>query len=242
MNDAPQPIPISRLVRQPYSKLNRLCQEASVQGGTLKTYTAVADAVKLNRSRITQLFGHGQEAEGSVVPGRTLGDIVRVFNTDGVRCELAWFYLDIAHFEERLVQGRPDRTASRAAPVQVASSADWERRAETVLPDLVELTLPPPRPGNETPDTHYVDATLLFGTAWCDYDPEDGQDPRTVAIALTNARLALGSDSYSPLPGTMLGERVESPHFKRVAGGLDITGPAPNGTLDGNPSVASIWR
>src|SRR5207249_2338863 len=68
------------------------------------------------------------------------------------------------------------------------------------------------------------------------YDPDDGEDPRSVSIALRDARLAIGSDGYRPLPGTMIGETGrESENFRRVAGGVDIIGPAPNGTLDGNP-------
>ena len=33
----------------------------------------------------------------------------------------------------------------------------------------------------------------------------------------------------------MLGEETESENFRRVAGGIDIVGPAPNGTLEGDP-------
>jgi hypothetical protein len=104
-----------------------------------------------------------------------------------------------------------------------------------VLADLVELRLHPPRPGNEAPDSFLVDATLLFGTAVCDYDPEDGEEPRSISIALRNARLAIGSDGYRPLQNSMIGERIQSDNFDRVAGGIEIKGPAPSGTLEGNP-------
>jgi hypothetical protein len=76
---------------------------------------------------------------------------------------------------------------------------------------------------------------LLFGTAVCDYEPEDGQEPRSISIALRDAKLAVGSDSFRPLQGSMIGERLESKNFRRVAGGIEITGPAPSGTLDGDP-------
>jgi len=33
----------------------------------------------------------------------------------------------------------------------------------------------------------------------------------------------------------MIGERTESQHYRRVAGGVEITGPAVDGTLEGNP-------
>jgi hypothetical protein len=114
-------------------------------------------------------------------------------------------------------------------------AADWKITEDTVLPGLVELRLHLPRPGNEVPDSFYVDATLLFGTAFPDYVPDDGQDPRTIAIALRQAWLAIGSDSYRPLKGSVIGERGESLHVRRVAGYVEITGPAPNGTLDGSP-------
>ena len=76
--------------------------------------------------------------------------------------------------------------------------------------------------------------TLLFGTALCEHDTQDGE-LCTITIALTKARLAIGSDSYRPLPGSMLGEQAESENYRRVAGGIDIVGPAPDGTLDGDP-------
>jgi hypothetical protein len=75
----------------------------------------------------------------------------------------------------------------------------------------------------------------LFGTARPDYLPEDGGDPRSIAIALRRAMLAIGTESYQPLPDSMIGERARSPHYRRVAGGVEITGPTPEGTLDGDP-------
>ncbi|HEY1935892.1 MAG TPA: hypothetical protein VGG99_28130 [Acetobacteraceae bacterium] len=33
----------------------------------------------------------------------------------------------------------------------------------------------------------------------------------------------------------MIGERTESEHYRRVAGGVEIIGPARDGTLEGNP-------
>ena len=47
--------------------------------------------------------------------------------------------------------------------------------------------------------------TQLFGTADNDYLPEDGGDPRSVAIALRKALLAIGSSSYQPLKDSILG-------------------------------------
>jgi hypothetical protein len=160
------------------------------------------------------------------VKPETVGLIVAAFRADGVPCEIDWLYLELDDFKTRLAAP----PASKTDP----ASPDWELRETTVLPDLVELRLHPPQPGNEFKDSYYVDATLLFGSAICDYDPEDGQATRAISIALRDARLAIGSESYRPLRGSMIGERVKSENFRRVAGGIEITGPAPAGTLDGN--------
>jgi hypothetical protein len=235
MSQPSQAVLIRRKVTNPYSKLTRLCQAAAIGGGKLKTFAAVAKAVGVVPSRVTQQFGYGQESEAPVIRAATLGEIVRAFKNDGVRCEIDWFYLTFEDFEDLLSRHQTTSDGPGLMPGATNSSDDWERSETTVLPDLVELRLHPPRPGNEIPDSHYVDATLLFGVAECDYEPDDGQEARTISIALRNARMAVGSDSYRPLPETMLGERVKSDCFERVAGGIEITGPAPDGVLVGSP-------
>jgi hypothetical protein len=212
-----------------------LCEEAARCGGTLTTFAAVAKAIGLSPGRVTQMFGSGLERDGVVIQADTVGRLVAVFCGDGVWLEIDWFFVEFDDFAARVAAARPCGVGPRVVGTPDASPGDWEFTETTVLPDLVELRLHPPRPGNEVRDPHYVDATLLFGPAFCDYDPDDGQDPRTVTIALSNARLAIGSESYQPLKDTMIGERVESEHYQRVAGGVEITGPAPNGTLEGNP-------
>jgi hypothetical protein len=216
-------------ITRPYSKLNRLCQEAAARGGSLTTFAAVAKQVDLSAGRITQLFGYGQEADGITVNAKTVGLVVSAFRKDGIACEIDWLYLDFDDFAARIA------AAPSSQPDDFFSSSDWELREDTVLADLVELRLHPPRSGNEVKNSYYVDATLLFGTAVCDYEPEDGQEPRSISIALRDAKLAIGSDSFRPLQGSMIGERLESKNFRRVAGGIEITGPAPAGTLDGDP-------
>jgi hypothetical protein len=150
--------------------------------------------------------------------------------------ELAKLWRDARARDDEEIRGKRDGLAKPERwPAGDVRSSDWVLAETTVMPDLVELRLHSPHSGNEVQDSYYVKATLFFGTAICDYDPDDGQEPRTISIALRDARLAIGSESYRPLQGTMVGERLESNHFKRVAGGLHITGPAPCGTLDGNP-------
>jgi hypothetical protein len=217
---------IVRTVPSPHRKLIRLCQLAATSGGTLTTFAAVAKAIGVTPGRITQLFGQDAEQEGSNILPTTLDKLAAAFIRDGVRCEADWLYLDHGDFAARLAKAN-----IADGPTEV-----WERTEATALPGLVELRMHPPRMSNELPESCYVDATLLFGIACADHFPEDGGEPRSVAIALRQAQLAIGSDSYSALKDTMLGERGdESPHYRRVAGGVEVTGPAPDGVLEGNP-------
>ena len=215
-----------RTVTRPNSKLIRLCEVAAERGGELTTFVAVAKAIGLTAARVTQIFGGTQDRTGSIVKPETLGLLAAAFTQDGVRCEVAWLYLPFDTFAQRL-------TGASASP----RAGDWERTEETILPDLAEFRLDPPRPANEPPDAWLVDATLLFGTARCDVEAPDDGAPRAVSIALRNARLAIGSDSYRPLPGTTLGERGDPPYrnFKRRAGGLEVTGPKDGDVLEGDP-------
>ncbi len=183
------------------------------------------------------MFGYGREQDGTVIKPETLGRIAEAFAADGVRCEIAWLHLPFNTFVHELTTTNPTlRRTSRRAALSETPTPGWRFTEENLLPDLVELRLHPPRAGNELADWYYVDATLLFGTAEHDYLPEDGSDPRTVAIALRKALLTIGSPSYRPLKDSMLGERTESDHYRRVAGGVEIIGPAPEGTLQGNPA------
>jgi hypothetical protein len=235
MDLLPRPNTATRTISRPHSKLTRLCEVAAANGGPLTTFAAVAKALELSPSRVTQMFGHGEEVDGKNIKPETAGRLVAIFITAGVRCEVDWLYLDFDAFATRLANANPAAPAQHDKAISDGPAAGWTFTEDTVLPGLVELCLHPPRPGNEVPDSFYVDATLLFGTAFPDYEPDDGQDPRTIAIALHKAWLAIGSDSYRPLKGSVIGECVEAEHLRRVAGYVEITGPAPSGTLDGNP-------
>jgi len=225
----------SRTISRPNSKLTRLCEFAAARDGKLSTFGAVAKALELSSGRITQMFGHGEEMNGISIEPRTLGRLVAAFTNDGVCCEVDWLHLEFDDFAVCLAKANSSTPSPDGTLSADASPAGWRLAETTVLPGLVELRLHPPRPGNEVPNSVYVDATLLFGTAYPDYVPDDGQDPRQIAIALRQAWLQMGSDSYRPLKGSMIGERGNSEHIRRVAGYVEITGPAPNGTLDGNP-------
>jgi hypothetical protein len=247
MDDNPTPKPIDmpplpppiRTITRPYSRLTLLCGASRKCAGSLTTFKAVAEVIKVSNGRVTQLFGFAEEAQGLAVKTSETEDqianVARAFTADGITCDDHWFYLDYEEFAAHFA----DPPGASAARSTKRPAANWELREGTVLADLVELRLHPPRPANESADSYYVDATLLFGTARVDYEPEDAnEDIRTVAIALREARLAVGSDRYRPLHKTMLGEREgtrASPNYRHVAGGIDITGPAPNGTLEGDP-------
>jgi hypothetical protein len=225
-----------RFVPNPHRKLIALCELAAASGGTLTTFAAAAKAIGVTPGRVTQLFGHGVEHAGSNVEAATLDKLAAAFTTDGVRCETDWLCLDYGEFAVRLAKANPAAAGPRRTALADAPAAAWERTEATALPGLVELRLHPPHAANEVPDSFYVDATLLFGTACADHLPEDGSEPRSVTIALRQALLAIGSESYAPLKDSMLGERGEvSPHYRRVAGGVEVTGPAPDGVLEGSP-------
>jgi hypothetical protein len=235
MEMLPRSTTAARTITRPNSKLTRLCEIAAARGGTLTTFAAAARALDLTPGRVTQMFGIGEEKNGKIIEPKTVGRLVAVFADDGLRCEVDWLYLEFDDFAARLARANRAAPAPHASAIFDAPADDWEFTEATVLRGLVELRLHPPRPGNEVSGSLYVDATLLFGTACPDYMPDDGQDPRSIAIALRQARLAIGSESYRPLKGSMIGERGDCEHLRRVAGYLEITGPAPNGTLKGSP-------
>ena len=218
---------MSRKITRPYSKLTRLVQEAAKRAGKLTTFAAVAEALGMSPGRVTQMFGYGQDEHGTSVKPETVGRLAAIFTADGATCEIDWFYLDYDDFAARIASSE-----MRSAATRESVPAEWERNEQNFLPSMVELRLYPPGPGGE------VNAKLLFGTALCDYEPEDSERPRTVAIALRDARLTIGSASCGAAEGTMLGEREETKnadYFKLVAGGVDIFGPRQEGVLDGNP-------
>jgi hypothetical protein len=225
----------ARRITRPYSKLSRLCEQAAARGGTVTTFAAVAKAIGLTPGRVTQVFGYAQEAEGSLVRPGMLGRIAEAFVRDGVHCEVDWLHLHFDEFAARAAEANASARPRQVSDRSDAPAGGWAFTEATALPGLVELRLHPPRPGNELPDSYYADATLLFGTAAHDYQPDDGEDPRTVAIALRRALLTIGSDGHRPLKGSMIGERTECEHYQRVAGGVEIVGPAPKGTLEGSP-------
>lgn len=229
------PLTERRMVPRPYSKLTRLCETAAARGGNLTTFAAVAKALGLTPGRVTQIFGSSQDVNGIIIQPDTLGGLVRVFAADGVRCEIVWLYQSFNGFAAEVARANPVTAGPDGRSVPNVQTGDWRLTQDTILPDLVELHLDPPSAANEPPDSHYVNGTLLFGTAVCDYAPDGDEDPRAVSIALTKARLSIGSDQYQPLRGTVIGERVTSEHFMRVAGGVEITGPTEGDVLKGNP-------
>jgi hypothetical protein len=216
---------IGKVITHPQSKFKALKIQAAKVGGALTSNEAVARMIKVHPSYVTQLFGPTTEHTGLDVSASLVGHLVRLvdaFCKDRVHCEIDWFLLDKDAFARRVAAGSaPD-----------GGSADWERKEQNFLPSLVELRLYPPGPNGE------VNAKLLFGTAICDYEPDDGEWPRAIAIALRDARLTIGSANCGPVEGTMLGEREETrdgEHFTRVAGGVEITGPLDSDILNGNP-------
>src|SRR4051812_20295232 len=110
-----RPAGIERNVTTPFSKLNRLCREAGKRGGKLTTFKAVAEALGISAGRITQMFGHGQETEGTVLNSKTVGRLVGAFRADGVVCEIEWLFLDYEEFAARLAaapETRPEPSRS----------------------------------------------------------------------------------------------------------------------------------
>jgi hypothetical protein len=101
MCQQPQPAANARRISRPHSKLNRLCEAAASCGGFLTTFAEVAKALGLTPSRVTQMFGYGQETAGTVVRAETVGRIVGAFTGDGVPCEIDWLYQEFDVFPRR---------------------------------------------------------------------------------------------------------------------------------------------
>ena len=138
----------TRTIPRPHSKLNRLCEVAAFRGGTLTTFAAVARALELTPGRITQMFGHGEEAIGRNIKPETVGRLAAAFTHDGVRCEVDWLYLDFNDFAARLAKANSSAPSPHDTSLADAPAAGWAFTEATAVPGLVELRLHPPRPGN----------------------------------------------------------------------------------------------
>src|SRR3954454_11258392 len=121
----PQPRAIECNVTQPFSKLNRLCREAGKGGGRLTTFKAVAEALDISAGRITQMFGHGQEASGTVLSSKTVGRLVGALRADGVPCEIEWLFLDYDDFAARLAAARDVNPAPARPAAPDVPPAQW---------------------------------------------------------------------------------------------------------------------
>ncbi len=127
-------------------------------------------------------------------------------------------------------QSQPRPPPNRAPHVDKDTPiSPWTVSERIRAEGLAVLRLHPPRPGN-VPETYYVDMTLAFSTAECEYEG------RTVLIALRNAFLSINSSNYQPAFRSLVGERAEHPNFKPRAEGVEIIGPLDSdGSLTGNP-------
>ena len=148
----PVPSPAVWNVTRPSSKLKRLCESAASVGGNLATFAAVARELKVQPSRITQLFGHGVEKDGKNIEASTLERLAAAFTKDGLRCETEWLLAEFDDFAGRLAKANPAASGPRRYSNTDTPDGNWQFTEDTVLPDLVELRLHPPRPGNEMPE------------------------------------------------------------------------------------------
>lgn len=207
---------IDRVVSRPNSKLVRLCEKAAEASGDLTTFGAVAKALEVTPSAISQMFGTGKEKPGVVLPKDTAGKLVNAFKSDGVPVELEWLYLEFDAFADRL-----------AGKVGARGPAAWEKREESIATELVEFRLHDPTETNREGGMN-IPATLYFGSVEFD---EEG-----FAIGVKEATI-------TPLPGgfvaaekSFIGERAPHDNFTRVAGGVRVTRPQNRGgALEGSP-------
>ena len=218
-------------VTNPHTRLKRLYRAVISTAHPVQTETAITDNITLadtigkSVSWLSQNFAKNL-ADKDIGEDLLLA-ISAAFNARGVPVQLSWFAEPLETFEARLAPAHHHTTPGNA-------------RADTdlPLPDLVELRLHQPTAQNE-PNSYLVKATLLFGTAHIDIPPDaESPKPRTLALALREARLAIGApgDTWQPAQGNLLGERTESKNYRRVAGGVEITGETnQHGHLAGAP-------
>jgi hypothetical protein len=144
------------------------------------------------------------------------GNLVRVFNEDGIPLQLGWLYLPLADFKARFATPTPATTAT--TPI----ATPWAATEDTAEPALVEFRLHDPA---ETNRGLALAATLLFGTI--DYDDEG------FTLGIREADIAVAAPAYRPAeaigPAT-----AQSPHLERIAGGLRATGPRQGESLRGD--------
>ena len=93
---------MTRAIPDANAKLRRLCSMASQMGGALVTFAAVARAMELAPSRVTQMFGvNGATAEKGLSP-ENLGRLISVFHADGVALRMDDLFLPYDEFATRL--------------------------------------------------------------------------------------------------------------------------------------------
>jgi hypothetical protein len=96
---------------------------------------------------------------------KTLGRLATNFTRDDVQRVVEWLCLKFDDFGPRLTRANRAAPTPRASPASDAPDAGWQSPEGTLLPGLVEPRLHSPRPANEAPDSFFVDATVLSGTA-----------------------------------------------------------------------------
>lgn len=198
------------IVTTPNTKLDHLCERANAIGGTLVNHAAVARAIGATPSRISQLFGYGQETEGTTLPAGMEGRLVHAFNSDGVPLELGWLFLPLPTFKSRLAAP----AASRPTRIEIP----WRATESNPVPALVEFRLHEPTVSNRA---LALPATLLLGRV--EYEDEG------FALALRDAVATLDSPAYKPAPAE------PAPNLARIAGGTRIAGPRDGDALHGDP-------
>jgi len=87
-----------------HTKLKRLFATVAARGGTLISKTALAEAMGVERSAISQLFGHGKDSEPLNQPPHRLGELVKLFREAGIPIEMHWLYAPLDEFDRLLYE------------------------------------------------------------------------------------------------------------------------------------------
>ena len=216
-----------RAVPAAHAKLRRLCTESAARGGALTTFVAVAKAIGLTPSRITQLFGSGDASAEVAITPETLGNLVRVFNKDGVPVTPDALQLSYEDFAAALSLSLP------RSPKPIEESAlparGWKIDASQAYTRLAGAEIHPLLPLNSRPDSYRLVASLHFTPA------EYVHDNRVVLVGLGQSVFTFASAAYQIAHNSLLGDSAR-PHPGITAGHRTITVTASDGAvLQGNP-------
>ena len=201
----------------------------------MTTFHAVANALEVTPSRISQLFSATNAAAEHGITPRTLGALARIFKEDGIDFSLDAFYLEYDEFVAELAKKADHRQPPRPATawddaMPTLPSPEWIPARSIAHTKIAAAQIHPPRPMNSRLDCYYLDVSLRFGTI------EHSVERDTILIGLREAKLSFDSDSYQIAHASLAGDAARPMEGIMVSGvGVTISVREHENLLMGNP-------